>query len=143
MISSMEDLYPLIKEGIEQGQEVKINVFGHSMEPFINNGDNVTLKKAGSYKKNDIILYQRDNKAFVLHRIYKVKDNSFVLLGDHQSNKEYGIRFDQVIAKVVSYEKKGKIKYLKGFKYHLYLLIWNRILLRRVILKLRRMFLKK
>ncbi len=143
MISSMENLYPLIKEGIEANQEVKINVFGHSMEPFIYNGDNVTLKKFSEYKKNDVILYRRVNKAFVLHRIYKVKKDSFVLIGDHQTQKEYGITKDQIIAKVISYEKKGKTKYLKGFKYHLYLLIWNRLLIRKVILKLRRVFFKK
>ncbi len=138
MNSKMSDIYPLIEEGVNNNLEVKLNVYGRSMEPFIYNGENVTLKKDSVYKKNDIILYKRDDGHFVLHRIYKVKKDSFDLVGDHQSFIEHGIRQDQIIAKVINYEHLGKVKYLKGFKYHLYLLIWNRMLIRRVILKIKR-----
>lgn len=138
MISSMENLYPLIEEALSEGKEAKFNVYGHSMEPFIYNGENVTLIRSDVYKKNDIILYRRTNGKFVLHRIYQVKKDGFVLLGDHQSLKEFPIYQEQIIGKVISYERKGKVKYLKGFKYHLFLLFWRRILLRRVVLKLMR-----
>lgn len=138
MNSSMIDIYPLILEGLDKDLEVKLNVYGHSMEPFIFNGENVTLAKSDEYKKNDIILYRRNDGHFVLHRIYKINGDEFVLLGDHQSKLEYGIKKEQIIAKVINYERKGKTKYLKGFKYHLFLLIWNRILIRKVILKIRR-----
>lgn len=137
MISSMEQIYPFIKEALDQNKVAKINVFGHSMEPFIYDGENVTLEKTTKYKKNDIILYRRSNGQFVLHRIYKEKKAGFVLLGDHQTFKEYPIQQEQIIAKVVSYERKGKVKYLKGFKYHLYLLVWRRLILRKVILKIK------
>ncbi len=143
MISSMENLYPLIQEALEQGKEAKFNVYGHSMEPFIYNGENVTLVKDKEYKKNDIILYRRTNGQFVLHRIYKVKKDGFVLLGDHQTFKEYPIYEKQIIGKVISYERKGKVKYLKGFKYHLFLLFWRRLILRKVILKFMRIKEKK
>lgn len=139
MISSMNDLYPLIKEGVESGKAVKMHVCGNSMRPFIFNGESVSLKKDTVYKKNDIILYRRNDGHFVLHRIYAVKKDSFVLLGDNQFVKEYGIKNEQVIAKVVDYDRNGKTKYLKGFKYRLYIFVWRRILLRRVILKIMRL----
>lgn len=142
MNSSMKELYPLIKEALDNDKVCKINVFGTSMEPFLFNGDNVTLKRVSKYKKNDVILYIRKNGQFVLHRINKVKKDYFVLLGDNQSRREFPIYEDQIVAKVIEYEKKGKVHHLKGFKYHLYLFFWNFIFLRRVILKIKRTFKK-
>ena len=49
-------------------------------------------------KKRDIILYKRDSGQYVLHRIVKVKDNTFTLVGDNQHELEHGIRLDQILA---------------------------------------------
>lgn len=135
-MAKMEDLVPLIKEVIETNEFIlKIN--GTSMKPFLCSDDSVVLTKIDSLKKNDIILYQRNDSSYVLHRIYRVDDNSYTLIGDHQTKLEKNVLAENVIAKATGYIKKGKRYELKGFKYKLYLLIYRPLWLRRILLKVR------
>lgn len=123
MISNkMEDLYPLIIEAFNNNQKFKFPVKGTSMRPMLKDNDSVTIEKVNNVIKGDIILYRRDNGQFVLHRIIKVHDNLYDIVGDHQTGIEYNVRYDQLIGKVISYNKKGKEKEYKllGLRYKLY-----------------------
>ena len=107
---SFEELYPLILEKIEGGYEFSFHAFGRSMLPFIHNGtDLVTLGPVvGPIEKNDVVFYRRDNGKFILHRVIRVRKNSFDLCGDNQYCVEKGIRKDQILAKLVRLERDGK-----------------------------------
>ena len=72
---------------------------GTSMLPLIREReDTVRLEKPkGRCKKYDVIMYQRKNGIYVLHRIVKVKSDSYVLCGDNQSVLEYGVTDDMII----------------------------------------------
>lgn len=135
---SISDLVPIVKEQILKGDCV-INVYGISMMPFLKNKDRVSLTKPDNLKKNDIVLYQREEKVYVLHRIIRVNQKEeYTICGDNQTTLEFPIHKEQIIAKVnryYSYKKPNKARYLKGFRYKLYLLIWNRLFLRKCILK--------
>lgn len=135
-MTKMADLIPIMNEAFENDKTFSFPINGTSMQPFLKTGDVVTVAKPINLKKYDIILYLRDNGQYVLHRIVKIKNGAFVLLGDHQVCKEYPIYPNQVLAKVISYQKGNKEKELKGFKYNLYLLRSKSMLFRRVRNKL-------
>ncbi len=140
-MNNLDSLVVSLKETLSLDKNFLMPVKGTSMLPFINDKMKVVLEKPNNLKKNDIIFYQRTDGQYVLHRIYKIKNDAFVLLGDNQVNKEYPIYQSQVLAKVKRIKvDENKYKNLSGFKYNIYLLFWNRLLLRRVILKLRRIF---
>lgn len=112
------------KEIIEEKGFYIATPVGTSMMPMIRERiDTVNLvKPKGRLKKYDVILYQRKDKTYVLHRIIKVKKDSYVLCGDNQFVKEYNVTDDMVIAKVdgfyrgetyVSNDNKSYIKYYK------------------------------
>ena len=106
-----EELYPLIQETIGNGDTVSFCAFGVSMLPFIRNGkDLVTLGPVlQKLAVNDIIFYRRKSGQFVLHRIVKIyPDGSFGLCGDNQYHIENEITQEQVIAKLVGLNRKGK-----------------------------------
>lgn len=117
----MELVASLIEEAFRDNKTFEFPIKGTSMNPFLHTGDLVELKKSDTFKKNDIILYKRNDGTFILHRIVKVKDDYFILLGDHQVKKEFPIYYNQIIGKVISYKKNNKQKYLKGIKYKIYL----------------------
>ena len=73
---------------------------GTSMMPMIRQRlDTVKLiKPKGRLKKYDVILYQRKDGTYVLHRIIGVKKNSYVLCGDNQFTKEHDVTDDMIIA---------------------------------------------
>ena len=132
----VEELYPLIIEAFNANKSFNMPIKGTSMEPLLHTGDIVELYKIDEIKKNDIIFYIRDNHQFVLHRVYRInKDNTIDFIGDHQVTIEHGIRRDQCFAKVISFERKNKKHYPKGFLYKLYLLAIKSFLIRRVYIK--------
>ena len=76
---------------IEEGKaNVPVPIRGISMRPFLYDGDYAYLSPLpGRIKKGDILLYQRGNRQYVLHRVYKTRrDGSFLMLGDSQVTAE-------------------------------------------------------
>ena len=79
------------------------------------------IKVDNNIKKGDIVFYQREDKSFILHRIRKIKNNIYYIVGDHQTKLEE-VSYSQMIGVVINYKKnnKDKIYNLKGVKYNLY-----------------------
>ena len=97
---------------------------GTSMLPMIRARiDTVKLiKPKEKLKKYDVILYQRKDGTYVLHRIIGIKKNGYVLCGDNQFIKEYNVTDEMIIGVVdgfyrgeeyVSNENPQYIKYYK------------------------------
>lgn len=97
---------------------------GTSMMPLIRARiDTVKLVKPNrELKKYDVILYQRKDNTYVLHRIIKVKKNSYVLCGDNQFTKEYNVTSDMIIGVMdgffrgEEYISNDNIEYIKYYK---------------------------
>ena len=128
---SLDEIYPIIKEKIENGGSVQLPITGTSMLPLLVWGrDSVELIKCENPQKYDIIFYRRDDGAFVLHRIVGKDEN-----GDNQVKKEYGITENHIIAVVKSITRKGKTYSVDKSLYKLYVKLWTLILpLRNLIL---------
>ena len=71
---SMQEIGPLIKDFISKEKQVAITVTGNSMSPFLKDKrDKAVLSPITKKpKKDDVVLYLRDNGTYVLHRIFKV-----------------------------------------------------------------------
>ena len=91
-------------------QALPLVVSGSSMTPFLRHGqDTVYLSRlTRPVRRGDILLYQRRNGGYVLHRVWKVCPDSYIMVGDAQNMLEYGIRDDQIIAIVTAAERRGK-----------------------------------
>lgn len=118
------ELEGIITEKLSSGAHVTIQPKGTSMLPLIHQGrDEVVLKKPnGRLKKFDIVFYKRASGQFVLHRIVKVRKNDYILCGDNQTEYEYNITDDMILAvvdeliidgKTVSVTDCEYIKYVK------------------------------
>ncbi len=94
-----DDIVLLLKSGVT----VPLVVTGCSMLPFLRpERDTVNLSAKSEYRRGEILLFRRDDGAFVLHRIRRCyPDGSFLLNGDAQAFCEV-VRADQAIASVVS-----------------------------------------
>lgn len=122
----MDLLMPVIKEKLELGAEVNLVSSGRSMNPLFRHGkDTVCLKKlTEEAKKYDIIFYQRDDGKYVIHRIVGKRKDGYILRGDNQFINEYPVRPDQIIAKVISFNRDGKQISCDNFKYKCYMFVW-------------------
>lgn len=119
------EIYPIIKEKIDNGGTVQLPITGKSMRPLLVWGrDTVEIVKCENPKKGDIIFYLRDNGQFVLHRIIGTDENGYVLCGDNQWVKEYGIKDHNIIAVVRSITRKGKVIEVTNIPYRIYSSVW-------------------
>src|SRR5574344_2375821 len=83
---------------------------GVSMMPMIRQRlDTVKLIEVnGRCKKYDVILYQRKDGKYVLHRIQKVLKHSYDLCGDNQFIIEHGVTDEMIIAVVDGFYREEK-----------------------------------
>ena len=133
----MEDYRRLLQE--DEIEALPLIVTGSSMTPFlIDQRDKVYLKKINCpVCKGDIVLYQRDNGIYILHRVYEVKDSLYTMIGDGQDVLEYGIRQDQLVAVVSFCVRKDKRLQPGDFWWEFFARVWiSQISLRKPVLKL-------
>lgn len=110
-------------------------ITGNSMSPFLINGrDTVYLSRlTHPVRRGDMLLYQRENGNYVLHRVFKAEPESLTMIGDAQTILEPGIRRERVIAIVTRVERKGKLLGPGSFWWGFFEKIWIRIIsLRRI-----------
>ena len=100
---------------------------GTSMNPLLYEGVNKVYVERPStrLKKGDVALYKRDNGEYILHRVMKVLNESYVFCGDNHFTLEYGVTDAHILGVMKGYYK--KLKYVdvnKSLKYKLYKLFW-------------------
>ena len=131
----LEEVMPIIKEQLALGKNVKFTPKGTSMRPMlIGERDQVVLSPLpGKLKKYDLPLYQRDDGAYVLHRISKVGD-TYTCIGDNQYIYEPNVRHDQMIGLVTAFVHNGKRYKVTDISYRIYSVLWcNSRYLRRAL----------
>ncbi len=134
----MEELAELIQLQLDQGGRAELIVTGSSMHPLFHSRRDKVILTPRTVQKPDIILYRRDNGAYILHRIVREKNGIFIVTGDNQWVLEE-VHPDQVIAAVDGWYHKGKYHTPKKLWYKLYVCFWVGFLpLRRPVLALRR-----
>ena len=126
-VVTMTDLYPVMKETLVAGGCIRLTVTGTSMLPMLKHGqDTVVLEPvSGMLHKNDVVLYQRENGQFVLHRIVALEpDSRYTMCGDHQFIREYHISHRQVIGRLNSFIHNGRLisRTSLGYKTYVFLL---------------------
>jgi len=89
----------------EQGKLV-LTAEGNSMLPCIRPKKDVLILEPVKEEvcRHQVILYRRENGAYVLHRVMENSDhNSYVLCGDNQYRKEYGVQPEQILAALTGF----------------------------------------
>ena len=133
----LEEYRKLLQE--ENVKDLPLTVTGNSMSPFlIHSRDTVYLSRlTRPARRGDVLLYRRDNGAYVLHRVYAVTPESYTMVGDAQTELEHGIRPDQIIAVVTRATRKEKDLRPGTFWWSFFEAAWLRLLpLRKPIHKL-------
>lgn len=126
----------MLKGLVEEGKEVSIIVTGSSMNPFlIHQRDTVFFRRPDRpLRRGDIVFYQRDNGQYVLHRIVRVRGDMFDIIGDAQTEIEFGVRREQIFALITKVKRKGKLIRPGDFWWMFFERVWLRMIpLRRII----------
>ena len=119
----------VLKELVEEGKEVSLLIAGSSMSPFICHGRDYIFFKAPDreLKKGDMVFYQRKSGQYVMHRIYKIKDDEYYMVGDAQTEIEGPLERDQIFALITKVKRKGKMIEPGDFWWMFFEKIWIQI----------------
>lgn len=123
---TLADMMPVIRETLAEGKSVRFNPQGTSMLPMLHPGrDTVVLSPLPeTLKKYDLVLYQRKDGSFVLHRIVAVSQ-TYTCMGDHQFHRETGLEQRQMIGLVTEFVRNGKTVKVTAPGYRIYCMVWH------------------
>ena len=98
---------------------------GVSMRPMVLNKEGVleVHKLTGPAKRYDLVMYIRSGKQGVIHRVVKVREDDYVIIGDNCWRYEY-VPKEDVKGIVTRFFRKGKWYDVDNKWYRLYVHIW-------------------
>jgi signal peptidase I len=119
-----EVLPELVSQILRDGHNVRFKAPGNSMRPAILDGDCLMVEPIGpaAIKMGDIILYQEEER-IIAHRVMdigkgeisktqreaRITHYSFILRGDASYSYDEPVYPDQILGKIVSVERNGRI----------------------------------
>lgn len=91
---------------------VKIQLHGFSMQPLVRRlRDTVTIiPLTRLLKKGDVVLFQRRDGAYVVHRVWKLGENQVQTMGDNVRHADAWMPADAVLG-LVTHVKRGKYRF--------------------------------
>lgn len=123
----MEEYRRLLKD--PQITSLPLVITGNSMSPFLIHGrDTVYLSRIERpVRRGDVILYQRKDGAYILHRVYAAEKDTYTMVGDGQYQMEPGIRREQMIAVMTAADRKGRRQEPGCFWWEFFEKVWIRM----------------
>lgn len=99
---------------------------GTSMLPLLRQHRDLVIIEPprGPLRKYDIPLYRRDTGEYVLHRVVQVRRDGYVLCGDNQWRREFGITDRHIIGVLTAFVRDGKEIPVTGWRCRLYAHLW-------------------
>lgn len=130
-----------VKAMVRDGHDIAVTITGNSMSPFLIHGrDQILLHKISQpLQKGDMVLYQRTDSQYVMHRIrcIKKKQREYYMIGDAQNVTEGPIAEAQIAAVVTSVCRKGRWLKQGDLMWEFFRRIWlHMISLRRPITRI-------
>ena len=118
---------------------------GVSMMPLLRqNRDLMVIRRRpkARCRRLDAVLFKRANGEYVLHRILKVRDRDYYIVGDNCVNGEY-VADDQIIGILTAVIRDGRTIPVTNRFYKIYVHVWcDGYAVRRQILKVRNVLVK-
>lgn len=99
---------------------------GTSMMPLLRQKKDLLIIEPprGKLKRYDVPLYKRDSGKYILHRILKVRKDGYVICGDNQWRREYGVTDRQIIGVLTAFVRDGKVIPVTDKGYRMYVRLW-------------------
>lgn len=116
-----------LEQLLSEGNILRIRPQGNSMYPLLVSGRDEALIEAVSAdacRRNDVLLYRRDQGILVLHRLYKKNAKGFYMVGDNQSELEGPLLPDQILGRLIAVNRNGHEFSVKHPVYRLLSSLW-------------------
>jgi len=144
VLSDSPELTELTKNILNKGTNVRIQVTGFSMSPFIRSGDVVTIcpeQNAGFTKGEVVACVHPGTGRLIIHRVVQFRSDGVLIKGDNTLEADGWIAKSDILGVVKQVERDGKPIWLglgperrliafvtrKGLHVSLMLPLWKRV----------------
>ena len=104
-----ETYFTLVRQMLADTGRAYVRVTGASMEPLLRHmKDGVIIGPPDRIRSGDIVLFDRRNGHYALHRVIRIGKDSFSMAGDNQRHMEKGLPLDQVVGVVRAIDRGGR-----------------------------------
>jgi len=141
-----EEYFALVRQALATDGKAYVRVTGNSMRPLLRHlKDGVVIVPPDHLRAGDIVLFDRGNGRFALHRVIRLDENGFSMAGDNQSILETGLPYAGIVGIVDVIDRGGRKLSRDGFIFKNYARLLTscampRIYIRRDLGKLLRLF---
>lgn len=115
-----------LEQELRAGNNCVSTTVGTSMYPMLRNRrDTVIIEPVRhELRRYDLPLYKRPNGQYVLHRILRVKEDGYVICGDHCWQKEDPVPKEWILGVVTGFYRDNTYISVKNPLYQAYVHIW-------------------
>ena len=93
-----EEYFARVRRQLSEEGYAYVRVTGVSMQPLLRHlRDGVVLIPPELIKRGDIVLFDRKNGRYALHRVIRKGKNGFMMAGDNQWHYETNLSYDQIV----------------------------------------------
>lgn len=119
-----------LRQLVLEGHEVSTRIAGSSMAPFLVHGRDTVFFRTPDrpLKPGDMVFYQRRSGQYVMHRVCKIKNGGYYLVGDAQTVIEGPLDRDQIFGLVTRVRRKGRLIGPGSFWWFFFARIWRRMI---------------
>lgn len=120
-----------IEQLLRDGNTIKLKPQGYSMYPLFYPGrDEAIIEPVdpSDLRRGDVALYRRRQSILVLHRIWKIREQKFYMIGDNQSEIEGPLDSDQFLGRLCGFVRNGHTISVKNPLYRILSSLWLRML---------------
>ena len=90
-------------------------ISSNSMWPILKQGDIIFIKNIApeDIKVDDVIVWQQEERGFVIHRVVKIKEDAIITRGDANTAEDPPVAFEKVVGKMLEFRGNAlRIPYL-------------------------------
>ncbi len=104
-----EEYFERVKQQLSENGQAFVRVTGISMQPLLRHlRDGVAIVPPEKIHRGDIVLFDRKNGRYALHRVIRKGREGFTMAGDNQRFMEKDLPYDQIVGVVSGIQRKGK-----------------------------------
>lgn len=125
------DIFFNIEQLLRDGNTIKLKPQGYSMYPLFYPGrDEAIIEPVdpSDLRRGNVALYRRRQSILVLHRIWKIREQKFYMVGDNQSEIEGPLDPDQFLGRLCGFVRNGHTISVKNPLYRILSSLWLRML---------------
>ena len=106
-----EEFFTQISPELRAGKAVVFPISGSSMLPAVAGGRDFAkaeLCEPERLRRLDVVVVRTDSGRYIMHRITKLTKFGFYMQGDWRTEGDGFFRFDQIVAQITEFRRKGK-----------------------------------